>query len=492
MPRLQNSAHRLVGFVRGRKFTVWQVLLVVAMVAHTWYLTRASLRIHYSMGTGAYDFGLYDQGMWLLSRFKAPAVTLIGRNLLGDHTSFILLLLVPAYWIAPGAGTLFFLQSAALAAGAIPIFLLARRRVGREWMAFGLAAAYLANPTINLVNTEDFHPDVFLPVLIGFAVYFAVVGRWRPYTVSVVLALLVKEDVFLVVVLLGLWVALRRNRSYGLVTIGMALVYFVFAASMIHFMSGTGFPNGWRIPFGGVWGLIKTAVSRPGDLFDYLLADGRPWYLWQLAVPFAFVFLVGPEIAAIAVVVIGSNVISNFSYQHQIRYHYSAVVVGVLAMGTAYAIGRLRGKVLTAAVAGVVVCSLWAGYLWSDVGLARFPRYTQPNNDVAREAWDLVDLIPADAAISVDYRVAAHVARRESVYMFPNPFATDYYGYETNPYPPGWRLPAADTIEYVMLRSPIEDDDPTSPSSPTAVWAREQGAFELVAENADWTLWKRR
>jgi len=430
--------------------------------------------------------------MWLLSRFKAPAVTLIGRNLLGDHTSFILLLLVPAYWIAPGAGTLFFLQSAALAAGAIPVFLLVRRRVQREWMAFAVAAAYLANPTVNLVSTEDFHPDVFLPVLIGFAIYFAVVGKWRPYSVSVVLALLVKEDVFLVVVLLGVWVAVRRNRTYGLMTIGMALAYFVFAVSMIHFMSGAGFPNAWRIPFGGVWGLMKTTVTRPGEVLDYLLAGGRPWYLWQLAVPFAFVFLIGPEIAAIAIVVIGSNVVSNFAYQHQIRYHYSAVVVGVLAMGTAYALGRLRGRVLTAAVVGVVACSLWTGYLWADVGLARYPRYTQPNNAVAQHAWELVDLIPADAAISVDYRVAAHVARREQVYMFPNPFATDYYGYETNPYPAGWRLPLADRIEYVLLRRPIEDADPSSPSSPTSVWEREQGAFDLVAENSDWTLWRRR
>ena len=55
------------------------------------------------LGTAAYDSGLYDQGMWLLSRFRSPFVTTMGRNLFCDHPSFILLVLVPFYWFAPGA-----------------------------------------------------------------------------------------------------------------------------------------------------------------------------------------------------------------------------------------------------------------------------------------------------------------------------------------------------------------------------------------------------
>ena len=69
--------------------------------------------------------GIFDQGVWLLSRFHAPFVTVMGRNLFGDHTSFILLLAVPLYWIWPHAQTLLVLQTCLLAAAAIPIYLLA-------------------------------------------------------------------------------------------------------------------------------------------------------------------------------------------------------------------------------------------------------------------------------------------------------------------------------------------------------------------------------
>jgi len=63
--------------------------------AYASYMSVKTVDIHRGLGTSAYDFGLYEQGIWLLSRFESPFVTLMGRNLFGDHSSFILLFLVP-------------------------------------------------------------------------------------------------------------------------------------------------------------------------------------------------------------------------------------------------------------------------------------------------------------------------------------------------------------------------------------------------------------
>ena len=74
------------------------------------YIIRFSLlsvQVHDGYGTPGYDMGIFDQGIWLLSRFHAPFVTVMGRNLFGDHTSFILLLAVPLYWVWPNAQALF-------------------------------------------------------------------------------------------------------------------------------------------------------------------------------------------------------------------------------------------------------------------------------------------------------------------------------------------------------------------------------------------------
>ena len=174
--------------------------MAAVVVVYVAYFTRRSLDIHHALGTASYDSALYDQGVWLLSRFETPFVTLMGRNLFGDHASFILVLLVPFYWIWPSAGVLFFSQSAAIGAGAIPVFLYARTRLGNEWLALSLGAAYLMHPAVGWTNLENFHPDSYLGVFVGFAIWAALERRWKTYLVFVILALSVKEDASLVLV----------------------------------------------------------------------------------------------------------------------------------------------------------------------------------------------------------------------------------------------------------------------------------------------------
>ena len=96
----------------------WLVHLPVAalVVAYAALFGRLSVAVHDGYGTPPFDMGIFDQGVWLLSRFHAPFVTIMGRNLFGDHTSFILLLAVPLYWIYPHAAALLVLQSCLIAA----------------------------------------------------------------------------------------------------------------------------------------------------------------------------------------------------------------------------------------------------------------------------------------------------------------------------------------------------------------------------------------
>jgi len=86
---------------------------------------------------------------------------------------------------------MFFAQSLAIGAGAIPVFLYGRRRLGSEWFAIVGAATYLLHPAVGWTNLENFHPDAFLGVFVGVAIYAALESKWRLYVVFVVLSLLV-------------------------------------------------------------------------------------------------------------------------------------------------------------------------------------------------------------------------------------------------------------------------------------------------------------
>lgn len=477
--------------------TAPQVFLAGAVLIWTWYFTARSLDIHHGLATGTYDSALYDQGMWLLSRFDAPFVTLMGRNLFGDHTSFVLLVLVPLYWIAPGAWIMFTAQSAAIAAGAIPVFLYARKRLGSEWWALVGAGTYLLHPAVGWTNLENFHPDAFLGVFVGFAIYAALERKWRLYGVFVVLSLLVKEDVSLVIVPLGVWVALRRDRRIGLLTVFgslafMAVAMFVVMRSLI----GVPTRNTWRIPFGGVWGFVDTAFSNPTRLVEHLRSDGRPWYLVQMTAPFAWLFARLPDVALISGLVLFTNVVSTFWYQYQIDYHYSLVAVPALAIGTVHAIGAMRGHIVSVrgrsmtlparqvALGALAAATLTTAYLWAPMPWGRTPMFHgDPSSVRATAARELLELIPDDAVVSANYRLTPHLAHREEIYQFPVPFRVVLYG--PDPALEGQRLDErAERVEFVVLPARLGH-------SLLVDWLEIEPAFTEVARNGIWVLHQR-
>jgi uncharacterized membrane protein len=480
----RRAAAATVASVKGA--SPWQWLLWVIITLYVWAMTSMSLAAHHGLGTSSYDTGIFEQGIWLVSQGDSPFVTLRGLHLFGDHSSYVLLLLAPIYALFPTSGTLFFAQAAGIALGALPVFLYARRRLGSEPIALLMAAVFLLHPATSWGNMFEFHPDAFLPTFMGFALYGALERRWRIYTVFVVLSLMVKEDMLLAIVPLGAWVAWRRDRVIGLLTIGWASVFTVFSAviALQYFNAAAGAfsGRGSRIPFGGLSGLVKTAFTEPGQLFDHLRSDRRGWYLWQISAPFAWVFLRLPEISAIAGLVVVGNMLSTHGYQHRIGFHYQFVVVVVLTMGTVYALGAFR-KRRNLAVAAVALTMLWTSFLWSSLPFARSPRsFTEPDHPRSVAAREVVAMVPPDAAVSAYTVLTPHLARRTTLYMFPNPFHTNYYGPEG--LAGGLRLPAADSIDFVILPKTVSEEFVES-------WERERPSFTLVFSNEYWDLWSR-
>ena len=88
-----------------------------------------------NFGTFGFDMGIYDQGIWLMSRFKDPFITVRGLDWFGHHVIGITFLFVPFYWLGAGPHFLYLVETvwlgrrrrAHLAAGPRP----AREPVGR-------------------------------------------------------------------------------------------------------------------------------------------------------------------------------------------------------------------------------------------------------------------------------------------------------------------------------------------------------------------------
>lgn len=418
-----------------------------------------SVQIQDGYGDPGYDMGIFDQGVWLLSRFHAPFVTVMGRNLFGDHTSFILLLAVPLYWIWPAANTLLVLQTCLIAGGAVVVYLLGRRRLGNIPLATVLAGAYLLNPALQQGNLEQFHPEAFLVLSVAVAIYGSVESKPVLLAIGVAASLLVKEDSWLLMVPLGLWVLLRRNRIWGTVILASSISWaFLATQVVIRLLLGTTSFYSNRVPFGGFGGLLAAPFVHAGRFVKYVRGGGRPFYVWQMGASFGWVMLIAPEIAAIGLLTLAENTLSLFPYMQQITRHYSLSLVPVFALGTVYAVSRLPRLQLRAAATAVVACSaVVSSVMWGVLPFSRgsiadeFP-HAPPS--VARATDVALRAIPPHAVVSASYEFVSHLDHRVQVYQWPTPFRATYWALYTQE---GQRLPMADQVQYLALPTNFAD-----------------------------------
>ena len=460
-----------------------RLVTLLAIAAYVTFYSLATINNHQGFATYGFDFGIYDQGMWLLSRFEDPFITIMGRHLFGDHTSFILLPFVPLYWLFPAAEVLLILQSLALGIAAWPVFLVARDLLRDERLAAPIAVGFLLQPALGWTNFEQFHPDVFEVPLLMFTLWFMIRRRWVPYFVFLGLLLLVKEDVALLTFVLGLYVAVRYSPKVGIATSVVSVLFFVFAVFVVlrHF-NEVGTLNAWRIPFGGPGGLIEAVFTQPGEVAQYVVSDDRPLYMLQLLAPFAFLPLLAPEVLIVAIGPLLSNVLSTFWYQYHIEYHYGTLILPILALASIVAISRVRRVEFRRIMAvALLAAALLGTFLWGPLPGSRKPAAivdtSHPSFEFITEA---VSLVPEDAVVSAHYRYVTHLDHRPLIYEFPTPFHARNWGlHDQN----GERLPEADTIEYLMVPANLGPDE--------AIYAQIRDEFRLIYDQGGVRLLER-
>ena len=444
-----------------------------------------TVRNHQGWGTFGFDFGLYDQAMWLMSRFKAPFVTIMGRNLFGDHTSFILLPLVPFYWLWPDGRVLLIAQSCALGLAAIPIYLIGRRVLDRSWQAATLAVAYLLHPAVAWTNVEQFHPDVFALPFLGFAFWAMLTERWRTFFVCCFAVTMVKEDTVLVMLPLGLYCALKHDRRRGLIVAGWSLLWsFLCVYVILKGLNGKGSLNGWRIPYNSPSGFVRQTIRQPGTIYDYFRTEGRPWYLWQILFPVLGIALLAPTVVVVALLPFASNMVSTFWYQHQIQYHYTAILIPIVSIATIFGVRRLApGRRRSAVTIAIGLSSLWSSYLWGPMPLSRRPTvFANPRAAYVTDNRTIAKLVPRNAVVSAFYGYVPHLEHRVEIYQFPVPFRAIYWGtldQEGKPLPE--RIAR---IEYLMVPSDLGGEQHTLDA------VRSQ--YDLIAQAGNTMLFKRK
>jgi uncharacterized membrane protein len=375
----------------------------------------SSLR-HILFHSTAFDLGIFDQGVYLISQGLKPISTYMGYHILGDHAAFIWYPIALLYKIYPSVYWLFIIQAFALSVGALPTWQLSYQAGLTEKQASGMAFAYLLYPVIFNVNLFDFHPEVIaLPAFLA-AVWCAREKRFWWFCGSVIVILSCKAVLSLTVAAMGFWLLLfEKRRWYGVVAIILGISWFAIASGLIiPTFSGRQAAAVGRYSFLGnsVFEIAKNLLLKPGLILGKIITWDNLYYLVLLFAPIIWgISLEGitPLVAAIPCVAL--NLITDYDAQKDLVHQYSLPALPFLLLA---AIATLAaGKGLVRNQRGIIIWSL-VGFLC----LAKFTyfgeRYVKKldNWQATREA---IALVQTKGSVLTTASISTHLSHRQFI-----------------------------------------------------------------------------
>ncbi len=429
-----------------------------------WILVFGRLAVanHRNFGTWSYDMGIYDQGFWLVSRGGSTFMTVRGLDFWGHHFNPVALAFAPFYWLGAGPSFLYAVQAIALGLGAVPTYLIARDRFNTPWMGLLFAGAYLFYAPVQWISWAMFHPEALVITPMLFAWWFATHRRWRSFFASVLLALSMREDTALAIVMMGfvLLVYMRHQPDYGrswrmavaVMMLGLGW-YFIASAVVIPYFNGGEAPFYVQFFYGSYGGTLPdvlfTMIRHPDRVVSDAVQPDRLRFYRDLALPWGALPVGGPVTMLMALPQMIASVIGGSPYARMIRYQYTAVMIAPIVISSIEgACVMYRNKTMRLVIpVWLALCAYVTNVAWSPSPIGNFYQSTWarplPRHQAMRAA---LDHIPADAAVSATYSLLPHLSHRREIYDWPNPFVPSVWGNRNCD-----NLPDPATIDYVAV-----------------------------------------
>ena len=364
----------------------------------------------------SWDLGIFTQLAARYADLEAPIVHIKGPeyHLLGDHFHPLLVLLGPAYAVAPHAFTLLVVQNVLFGLAAAVVTRAAVPLLGRVvgvlvGVAFGLSWG------LQYAVEAQFHEIAFAVLLLAVALVGVLRERWRTAALAAALLVLVKEDLGLTTAVLGVVMAWRARRLSLLWLSAWGAAGFVLATKVV--LPALNPDGEWA--YGGRVDVL-TALSDPLALY----APAKAYTLWLLVVVTGAIALRSPFVL-LAAPTLAWRFLSTEPGYWEPTWHYSAVLLPIAFVAMLDGIDRARrGRVrwlrqysryapvvgLTASLMLLPQLPLWQ---LTNPGL----HFSAPREQAAR---DTLAVIPDGAVVETDVGLMSYLVDRTDLYYLGN------------------------------------------------------------------------
>ncbi len=338
-----------------QKRIAW-LLLIMLVVAYSVVLCEQSVLRYTTYVATAFDLGNMDQATWNtlhghLFQFTNHSDNWYGAPIrLAQHVEPIFLLLSLLYVFFADPRTLLIFQTLALAAGALPVFILARKSLPTlPLFAPLMVLGYFLAPALLGENIFDFHPVTLVTPLLLYAVLSLTYRRHIWFVVLCILVASCKEEMGAVVALLALlaiWKYKIPRLGLAVCIGGITWTAIAFLVIIPHFNVGAQSNNFWyRYATLGATPTqaIINILRRPWIVFGVLVTTDRIYYIASLLRSTGYIALLAPEWLIPTIPSLAINLLASGSYYHNGIYHYHAAIIPFVIIAAIHGFRRIYG-----------------------------------------------------------------------------------------------------------------------------------------------------
>ncbi|MCC0178358.1 DUF2079 domain-containing protein [Waterburya agarophytonicola K14] len=394
---------------------IW-IIIIAALI-----LFISSSGRHALFQSTAFDLGIFDNAIYLISQGKEPIISFRGLHILGDHAAWILYFLAIPYKIYPSVYWLFFIQALSLAIGVLPVWYLARQADLSQAQGYSLAIAYLFYPVVFNANLFDFHPEVIaIPLILG-SVWAARAKKLWWFVTAIIFILGCKAVLALMVMAIGMWLIVREKRIiYGAIAIFAGIVWFIIATQLIiPTFSGEEAAAVGRYDFLGdsVQEIARNLIFKPGLVLSKIFTLANLEYLLLLLIPWCWGLSwknLHPLFGATPLLLL--NLLTNYQLQKDLIHQYSLPILPFLVLA---AIATLQSK--NGWLQSRKAIALWSLITW--LALAKFgyfgSKYLQ-SMDTRMATKTAISKIATKASVLAPATVVPHLSHRPEIEAIDN------------------------------------------------------------------------
>jgi uncharacterized membrane protein len=371
------------------------------------------------------DLGWFEQALWTTIQGHFLHVSYINASHFGTHNSPILFILIPLYQILPHSETLLVTQTILLAIAAIPLFFIGKFLLD-EWGGLIFSFCYLLYPGLHGLNLFDFHELAFLPLLIFLILFCLFTRRFHLFVILSLFAMLVKEDVSILLFTLTLYAIyfkIFNKKNETRILYGLLLIYVAWLILSLFFI----------IPYFNSIGYLHSSRYELNDgILCFLMHNFhlKIVYLVLLFLPLIFTPLAAPEFLIISFPSF-AEILLQWPVAYRITTQYSALVIPIIFVASMMGIKNIQNKfphkIFTKKFfySSILIFSLLSCLLGTPAPISPLTLYHKfsPNSckyvidDHIQNINQAIKMIPPDCSVSTQNNLAGHLSQRMNIFI---------------------------------------------------------------------------